>query len=120
MILTDTIVALQLPGRKSSGPGGWAIQAKLQIYLWLGLAKHKKHLLPGIPKGYEMCYEFRNIERPLTLPPTSLHYTAKQVGTSLYQYRDMFLSCFELLFELRQSFLNLKETSYKLEWLFNQ
>ncbi|KAF2368428.1 C2 domain [Trinorchestia longiramus] len=85
-------VFLKLPGRKSTGPGGWAIQAKLQIYLWLGLAKHKKHLLPGIPRGYEMCYEFRNIERPLTLPPTSLHYSAKQVfqlRAHVYQARSL-------------------------------
>ena len=73
------IVLFQLPGRKSSGPGGWAIQGKLHIYLWLGLMKQKKNLLPGIPKGYELTYELRNIERSLTLPPITLHYTQKQV-----------------------------------------
>ena len=76
----NTLLCSKLPGRKSTGPGGWTIQAKLQIYLWFGLSKHKKYLLPGIPKGYEMCYEFRNIERPLTLPPITLHYTSKQVS----------------------------------------
>ncbi|CAL4086030.1 unnamed protein product, partial [Meganyctiphanes norvegica] len=84
-----------LPGRKASGPGGWAIQAKLQIYLWLGLAKHKKHFIDGIPKGYELTYELRNIERPMTLPPISLHYTQKeifQLRAHMYQARSLIAS----------------------------
>ncbi|XP_050710389.1 otoferlin-like isoform X3 [Eriocheir sinensis] len=83
---------LKLPGRKSSGPGGWAIQAKLQVYMWLGLMKQKKSLVPGIPNGYEMCYELRNIERGLTLPPVSLHYTQKQtfqLRAHMYQARSL-------------------------------
>ncbi|KAG0710969.1 Otoferlin [Chionoecetes opilio] len=83
---------LKLPGRKSSGPGGWAIQAKLQVYMWLGLMKQKKNLALGIPKGYEMCYELRNIERTLTLPPVTLHYTQKQtfqLRAHMYQARSL-------------------------------
>ena len=76
----------QLPGRKSSGAGGWGIQAKLQVYMWFGLMKQKKNMVPDIPKGYEMCYELRNIERSLTLPPVSLHYTQKQVGNNCSQH----------------------------------
>ena len=37
-------VSLKLPGKRGVGPGGWQIQAKLQIYLWLGLIKHKHKL----------------------------------------------------------------------------
>lgn len=48
--------------------------------MWLGLMKHKKNLVTGIPKGYELSYELRNIERSLTLPPITLHYTQKQVS----------------------------------------
>ncbi|XP_047477393.1 LOW QUALITY PROTEIN: otoferlin-like [Penaeus chinensis] len=84
-----------LPGRKSSGPGGWAIQAKLQIYIWLGMMKHKKHFLPGIPKGYETPYELRNIERTMTLPPITLHYTQKQIfqlRAHMYQARSLIAS----------------------------
>ena len=33
---------LQLPGKRGLGSGGWQIQAKIQVYLWLGLIKHKK------------------------------------------------------------------------------
>lgn len=52
--------------------------------MWLGLMKQKQNLVPGIPKGYELCYELRNIERALTLPPISLHYTQKQVQHQYY------------------------------------
>ncbi|ROT67741.1 hypothetical protein C7M84_014164 [Penaeus vannamei] len=92
--VTQTLF-LKLPGRKSSGPGGWAIQAKLQIYLWLGMMKHKKHFLPGIPKGYETPYELRNIERTMTLPPITLHYTQKQIfqlRAHMYQARSLIAS----------------------------
>ncbi|KAK7066884.1 Protein kinase C conserved region 2 (CalB) [Halocaridina rubra] len=92
--ITQTIF-LKLPGRKSSGPGGWSIQGKLHIYLWLGLMKQKKHLLPGIPKGYELTYELRNIERSLTLPPITLHYTQKQtfqLRAHMYQARSLIAS----------------------------
>ncbi|XP_064096144.1 otoferlin-like isoform X4 [Macrobrachium nipponense] len=92
--ITQTIF-LKLPGRKSSGPGGWAIQGKLHIYLWLGLMKQKKNLLPGIPKGYELTYELRNIERSLTLPPITLHYTQKQtfqLRAHMYQARSLIAS----------------------------
>ena len=33
----------QLPSRSRAGPAGWQIVAKLQMYLWLGLIKHKKY-----------------------------------------------------------------------------
>ncbi|XP_069175829.1 otoferlin isoform X3 [Procambarus clarkii] len=92
--ITQTLF-LKLPGRKSSGPGGWAIQAKLQVHMWLGLMKHKKNLVPGIPKGYELSYELRNIERSLTLPPVSLHYTQKQtfqLRAHMYQARSLIAS----------------------------
>ena len=70
---------LQLPGKRSSGSGGWPIQAKLQIQLWFGLNRHKKHILTGIPKGFDSSYELRNIERASILPPITLHYKEKQV-----------------------------------------
>ncbi|XP_042243483.1 otoferlin-like isoform X3 [Homarus americanus] len=92
--VTQTVF-LKLPGRKSSGPGGWSIQAKLNVYMWLGLMKHKKNLVPGIPKGYELSYEIRNIERSLTLPPVSLHYTQKQtfqLRAHMYQARSLIAS----------------------------
>ncbi|KAK4312408.1 hypothetical protein Pmani_016177 [Petrolisthes manimaculis] len=92
--ITQTVF-IKLPGRKSSGPEGWGIQAKLQVNMWLGLIKQKQNLVPGIPKGYELCYELRNIERTLTLPPISLHYTQKQtfqLRAHMYQARSLIAS----------------------------
>lgn len=70
----------QLPGKKASGPGGWAIQAKLQMYLWLGLTKHKKYFLRGLPKGYDCTAEIKNSEKLQTAPPLSIHYSGTLVS----------------------------------------
>ena len=45
--------SVQLPGKRGDGPKGWAIQAKLNIMIWLGLHKHKKDYLKDAPKGYQ-------------------------------------------------------------------
>ena len=39
---------LQLPGKRGLGVAGWQIQAKLQLYLWLGLIKHKATVTTGL------------------------------------------------------------------------
>ena len=44
----------QLPGKRGDGPKGWAIQAKLDVLIWLGLHKHKKDYLKDAPKGFQM------------------------------------------------------------------
>lgn len=49
---------LQLPGKRGDGPKGWAIQAKLDILIWLGLHKHKKDYLKDAPKGFQMVCHF--------------------------------------------------------------
>ncbi|KAG5866595.1 hypothetical protein JTB14_013114 [Gonioctena quinquepunctata] len=71
---------LKLPGKKGLGPSGWSIPAKLQIYLWLGMLKHKKNFINGIPLGYEKTPEIRNVERPRALPPSTIHYVEKHVN----------------------------------------
>ena len=55
------------------------IQAKLQVYMWLGLTKHKSTFYAGLPRGYEMSHELRNSDRPNAMPPTSLRYVERQV-----------------------------------------
>ncbi|XP_017781557.1 PREDICTED: otoferlin-like isoform X2 [Nicrophorus vespilloides] len=83
---------LRLPGKKGQGPSGWAIQAKLEIYLWMGMLKHKKYFVNGIPKGYEISQEIRNAERPRALPPCVIHYTEKhifQLRANIYQARSL-------------------------------
>lgn len=67
------------------GASGWAIQCKLEIYIWLGLVKHKKHFVNGLTKGYEISHEIRNAERPRALPPSVIHYTSKFVSHVLLQ-----------------------------------
>uniref|UniRef100_A0A8C9XYB9 Otoferlin n=1 Tax=Sander lucioperca TaxID=283035 RepID=A0A8C9XYB9_SANLU len=46
-------VFLKLPGKKGFGPAGWTVQAKLELYLWLGLNKQRKDFLSGLPNGFE-------------------------------------------------------------------
>lgn len=67
----------QLPGKKGSGPTGWAIQAKLQMYLWLGVIKHKKELLKGLPDGYEDTPAVRRACRIVGSPPSAIKYTGQ-------------------------------------------
>ncbi|GIY69883.1 otoferlin [Caerostris darwini] len=83
---------LKLPGKKGAGPGGWTIQAKLQMYLWLGLTKHKKHFLKGLPKGYDSSVEIRNVEKLQSAPPSFIRYSEKQVfelRCHMYQARSL-------------------------------
>ncbi|XP_076663862.1 otoferlin isoform X3 [Andrena cerasifolii] len=83
---------LKLPGKKRFGPSGWTIQTKLQIYMWLGILKHKKYFIQGLPKGYELSHELRNVDRPRALPPTIIHYVEKhkfQLRAHMYQARSL-------------------------------
>lgn len=83
---------LKLPGKKRFGPSGWAIQTKLQIYMWLGILKHKKYFTQGLPKGYEVSHELRNVDRPRALPPAVVHYVQKhkfQLRAHMYQARSL-------------------------------
>ncbi|UYV81940.1 FER1L6 [Cordylochernes scorpioides] len=82
----------QLPGKKGAGPGGWAIQGKLQMYLWLGLTKHKKHYLKGLPKGYRDTPEILHADKPQVPPPFTVHYVEKQtfqLRAHMYQARSL-------------------------------
>lgn len=68
------LCSLQLPGKKGTGPTGWAIQCKLQMYLWLGVAKHKKEVLKGLPGGYEDTAPLRRVQRIVGTPPNTVNY----------------------------------------------
>ena len=79
VIQHDTL--LQLPGKKASGPGGWPVQAKVRVYLWLGLARHKADMLRGLPAGYQdnddddECSAIRKACNLHGVPPSYLQYT---------------------------------------------
>uniref|UniRef100_A0A3P9NE86 Otoferlin n=1 Tax=Poecilia reticulata TaxID=8081 RepID=A0A3P9NE86_POERE len=83
-------VFLKLPGKKGFGPAGWTVQAKLELYLWLGLNKSRKDFLHGLPNGFE---EIRATKTGHGLPPVTLVYDMKQVfqlRAHMYQARSLF------------------------------
>ncbi|KAG7261736.1 hypothetical protein CRUP_023723 [Coryphaenoides rupestris] len=65
-------VFLRIPGKKGFGPAGWTVQAKLEVYLWLGLNRQRKDYLSGLPNGFEE----NKLSRPgmPPSPPISLTY----------------------------------------------
>ncbi|XP_061097986.1 otoferlin [Conger conger] len=85
-------VFLRLPGKKGFGPAGWTVQAKMEMYLWLGLNKQRKDFLSGLPNGFE---EVKATKGPglQSVPPISLVYNMKQVfqlRAHMYQARSLF------------------------------
>ncbi|XP_062379458.1 otoferlin-like [Sardina pilchardus] len=85
-------IFLKLPGKKSFGPAGWTVQAKTEMYLWLGLSRQRRDFLSGLPNGFE---EAKVSTGPgmQTAPPISLIYTMKQVfqlRVHMYQARSLF------------------------------
>ncbi|XP_078506103.1 otoferlin [Lissotriton helveticus] len=85
-------VFLKLPGKRGFGPAGWTVQAKMEVYLWLGLNKQRKDFLSGLPCGFE---ENKGAKGPglQCFPPISLVYTKKQVfqlRAHMYQARSLF------------------------------
>eukprot|EP00075_Anas_platyrhynchos_P022024 XP_027311277.1 otoferlin isoform X6 [Anas platyrhynchos] len=85
-------VFLKLPGKRGFGPAGWTVQAKMEIYLWLGLNKQRKDFLSGLPCGFEEKKIARGQNLP-SFPPISLLYTKKQVfqlRAHMYQARSLF------------------------------
>ncbi|XP_052775587.1 otoferlin-like isoform X2 [Mya arenaria] len=83
---------LKLPGKKASSQAGWSIQAKLQVYLWLGLSKHKKDFLQGLPHGYQESRALKLSSKPQCVPPSFILYTERQVfqlRAHMYQARSL-------------------------------
>ncbi|XP_078131126.1 otoferlin isoform X2 [Sander vitreus] len=86
-------VFLKLPGKKGFGPAGWTVQAKLELYLWLGLNKQKKDFLSGLPNGFEEIKSAKMGPCLHSVPPVSLVYNMKQVfqlRAHMYQARSLF------------------------------
>ncbi|PVD23896.1 hypothetical protein C0Q70_17171 [Pomacea canaliculata] len=85
-------LAVELPGKKASGQSGWTIQTKLQVFFWLGLSKHKKDYLKGMPGGYEETKMLKSSVKPNCVPPSTIHYTSRQVfqmRAHMYQARQL-------------------------------
>ncbi|XP_029318833.1 otoferlin isoform X4 [Cottoperca gobio] len=86
-------VFLKLPGKKGFGPAGWTVQAKLELYLWLGLNKQRKDFLSGLPNGFEEIKSAKMGPGLHSVPPVSLLYNMKQVfqlRAHMYQARSLF------------------------------
>ncbi|XP_047430138.1 otoferlin isoform X11 [Mugil cephalus] len=86
-------VFLKLPGKKGFGPAGWTVQAKLELYLWLGLNKQRKDFLNGLPNGFEEIRSAKTSCGLPSIPPVSLVYNMKQVfqlRAHMYQARSLF------------------------------
>ncbi|KAM7078247.1 otoferlin isoform 2-T2 [Molossus nigricans] len=83
---------LKLPGKRGFGSMGWTVQAKLELYLWLGLSKQRKDFLCGLPCGFEEVKAAQGLGLH-SFPPISLVYTKKQVfqlRAHMYQARSLF------------------------------
>uniref|UniRef100_A0A668ACF4 Otoferlin a n=1 Tax=Myripristis murdjan TaxID=586833 RepID=A0A668ACF4_9TELE len=76
-------VFLRLPGKKGFGPAGWTVQAKLEMYLWLGLNKQRKDFLSGLPNGFEEIKAARS-------GPELLYKQVFQLRAHMYQARSLF------------------------------
>lgn len=77
--LNSSVLYAQLPGKRGFGPAGWTVQAKMEIYLWLGLNKQRKDFLSGLPCGFEEKKIARGQNLP-SFPPISLLYTSKSLS----------------------------------------
>jgi len=66
----------QKPGKKGQGESGWTVQAKLDIYLWLGdydTNALDQPYLGQLPRGWEPEYE----NDDGTTPPVAITYEGK-------------------------------------------
>ncbi|XP_017546410.1 otoferlin isoform X3 [Pygocentrus nattereri] len=85
-------IFFKLPGKKGFGSAGWTVQAKTEMYLWLGLNRQRKDFLSGLPNGFEENKAVRGSGMQSS-PPISLIYTMKQIfqlRVHMYQARSLF------------------------------
>ncbi|XP_063069858.1 fer-1-like protein 6 isoform X2 [Engraulis encrasicolus] len=78
---------LKPPGRRGST---WAVQAKLDVYLWLGTCQDSSHKMDNLPAGFEVLQAGPN-ERP-GAPPAYLLYPGQhrfQLRAHMYQARGL-------------------------------
>uniref|UniRef100_A0A673I2E6 Fer-1-like protein 6 n=1 Tax=Sinocyclocheilus rhinocerous TaxID=307959 RepID=A0A673I2E6_9TELE len=78
---------LKPPGKR--GPG-WTVQAKLDVYLWLGTSSDSSHMLDNLPSGFEL--EGISSEDRTGPPPDYLLYTEQhlfQLRAHMYQARGL-------------------------------
>uniref|UniRef100_A0A8C6QVT3 Fer-1 like family member 6 n=1 Tax=Nannospalax galili TaxID=1026970 RepID=A0A8C6QVT3_NANGA len=78
---------LKLPGKR---PAGWSVQAKVDVYLWLGSTRYSSTILDNLPAGYEA--EMPSKMSGAYHPPSTLLYQAQhvfQLRAHMYQARGL-------------------------------
>ncbi|KAB0399975.1 hypothetical protein E2I00_014198, partial [Balaenoptera physalus] len=77
---------LKLPGKH---PAGWSVQAKIDLYMWLGSTRHSSAILNNLPAGYEA--EMSSKGPGTSKPPANLLYQGSTYLPLLIQFLN-FLS----------------------------
>ncbi|XP_004373048.1 fer-1-like protein 6 [Trichechus manatus latirostris] len=78
---------LKLPGKR---PAGWSVQAKVDVYLWLGSTRYSSAILDNLPTGYEV--ETSSKVTAVSHPPDNLLYQGQhlfQLRAHMYQARGL-------------------------------
>ncbi|KAL7881937.1 hypothetical protein AOLI_G00087860 [Acnodon oligacanthus] len=78
---------LKPPGKHGAT---WAVQAKVDVYLWLGNCKDTSHMLKNLPAGFEL--QGVSLEESSSTPPESLLYKEHhefQLRAHMYQARGL-------------------------------
>ncbi|XP_035390396.1 fer-1-like protein 6 [Electrophorus electricus] len=78
---------LKLPGKRGAG---WTVQAKLDVYLWLGHSRETSHMLENLPEGFEPQRGLS--DESGVSPPETLRYQEKhefQLRAHMYQARGL-------------------------------
>ncbi|XP_076119323.1 fer-1-like protein 6 [Alosa pseudoharengus] len=79
---------LKPPGRLGNS---WAVQAKLEVYLWLGTCQDSAHMMDNLPSGFEALQAVQSEERT-GAPPAFLLYRDQhlfQLRAHMYQARGL-------------------------------
>ncbi|XP_006157602.1 fer-1-like protein 6 [Tupaia chinensis] len=78
---------LKIPGKRQAG---WSVQAKVDVYLWLGSTRHSSAILDNLPAGYEA--EISSNVDGTNHPPANLFYQDRhifQLRAHMYQARGL-------------------------------
>ncbi|XP_058420883.1 fer-1-like protein 6 [Diceros bicornis minor] len=78
---------LKLPGKRLAG---WSVQAKVDVYLWLGSTRHSSAIWDNLPAGYEA--EKSSKVAGADQPPANLLYQDRhvfQLRAHMYQARGL-------------------------------
>uniref|UniRef100_UPI00398EED9F fer-1-like protein 6 n=1 Tax=Pristiophorus japonicus TaxID=55135 RepID=UPI00398EED9F len=79
---------LKLPGKRVMG---WTVQAKVDIYLWLGSTRHMDNVLKNLPDGFEPEIPTTSTGHEISPPPSILYkdHHRFQLRCHMYQARGL-------------------------------